>query len=134
MPTIEKFDVRDVGERSWGREILLSQTPHYISKLLLMRAGTAGGLQAHRVKDETFYLHSGKALVTTDFGDGVLTELEMHEGESYHIPPGAVHRVHALTDCVFFEASTPHFDDRVRLEGKYNLPDSGGLPTTGHGA
>ncbi len=130
MPTIEKFDVRDVGERSWGREILIAQTEHYVGKALLMRAGAAGGLQYHRRKIETFYLHTGLAEVTTDKGDGFLTTFTMEPGQSYHIPVGAVHRVRALEDCVFFECSTPVFDDRVRCEAQYGLPESGGLPTT----
>jgi hypothetical protein len=44
-----------------------------------------------------------------------------------------VHQVRAITDCVFFEASTPHFDDRERLEARYGLPETGGLPTTNAG-
>jgi len=35
-----------------------------------------------------------------------------------------------VTDCVFFEASTPHFNDRERMEAQYGLPDTGGLPST----
>jgi hypothetical protein len=41
-----------------------------------------------------------------------------------------VHQVEAVTNCIFFEASTPHLDDRVRVEEKYGLPADGGLPTT----
>lgn len=130
MPSIEKVNVRDVGTREWGREILVAETPYYIGKCLLMRAGAAGGLQFHRQKIETFYLHSGHALVTTDFGGGVLAEIDMQPGESYHIPAGAIHKVTAVEDCVFFECSTPVFNDRVRVEHVYNLPASGGLPTT----
>lgn len=131
MPTtIEPFVVCDVGERVWGREILVARTDAYTGKVILMRAGAAGGLQYHRTKIETFYLHSGKAIVTTDKGDGVLVSVEMLPGESYHIPAGAVHKVTAVEDCVFFECSTPVFDDRVRVEERYGLKQDGGLPTT----
>lgn len=130
MPSIEKFAIRDVGARSWGREVLIAQTPQYIGKVLYMNAGCAGGLQFHREKVETFFLFSGRALVTTDFGDGILTEIVMEPGESYHIPAGAVHKVTALEDCVFFECSTPIFDDRVRCEDRYGLRVVDGLPTT----
>lgn len=130
MPTIEKMHVRDVGERAWGREIICAETAYYTGKVLLMRAGAAGGLQFHRVKIETFYLHSGKAIVTTDRGNGILTEIVMEPGEAYHIPAGAIHKVTAVEDCVLFECSTPVFDDRVRVEHLYNLKYDGGLPTT----
>jgi hypothetical protein len=36
----------------------------------------------------------------------------------------------SLSDCVIVEASTPHFNDRVRVEEKYGLPMEGGLPST----
>jgi len=116
--------------RIWGQEIIVVETPHYLGKVLLMRARMKGGLQYHVEKDEAFYLWSGRALVRCDDGDGRLLAVEMNEGETYHIPPGAVHQVEALEDCIFFEVSTPHHDDRVRCETQYGLPEDGGLPTT----
>jgi hypothetical protein len=35
-----------------------------------------------------------------------------------------------MTNCEIIEASTPHFNDRVRVEKFYNLPISGGLPSS----
>lgn len=128
-PPIELFPPRDVGPRTWGREILIAQTPSYIGKVLLMHAGQAGGLQYHAEKIETFYLHSGEAFVDYDL-DGTLTRLAMREGMSVHVPAGAPHRVTAILDSVFFECSTPVFNDRVRVEAEYGEPDTGGLPTT----
>lgn len=130
MPTIEKFCVCEVGPREWGSEVLIAHTPQYIGKVLYMHPGSAGGLQFHRTKVETFHLFSGEAVVTTDRGDGILTDIRMVAGESYHIPAGAVHKVTAVTRCVFFECSTPVFDDRVRCEDRYGLKAEGGLPTT----
>jgi len=127
---IEKFEPRDVGTRTWGREILIAQTPTYIGKVLHMLAGTKGGLQYHVEKDETFFLFSGSAIVRSDDGTGTLTEHLMTPGEAFHIPPGAPHQVEAVEDCVFFEASTPHFDDRVRCEDAYGRTFDGGLETT----
>jgi mannose-6-phosphate isomerase-like protein (cupin superfamily) len=119
-------------QRVWGDEIIVAETPTYLGKLLRYTAGTAGGLQYHVEKDETFYLHEGRALVDYDAGDGTLTRVEMVPGMSFHIPPGAVHRFTAVTDCVVFEASTPHYDDRVRMEDHFGVVDGAGrgLPTT----
>lgn len=119
MPTIEPFVPRELGPKEWGTELLVAHTPHYTGKVLLMRAGASGPLQYHAHKDETFYLYSGEARVTFDTGDGKQAFTPMRAGMSFHIPPGAVHRVHAVTDCVLFEASTPHFDDRVNVEQAY---------------
>ena len=116
--------------RDWGEEVFIEGNAHYLFKRLDMRAGTKGGLQQHVEKDETFYLCSGVAIVRADRGDGTLVETQMDPGEAYHIPPGATHQVEAVTDCVFFEASTPHYNDRVRMEAFYGLPTGGGLPTT----
>lgn len=129
MKTIEAFEL-EVLDRDWGSEVIIAETDTYMGKVLEMKAGTMGGLQYHVDKDETFYLHSGEAIVRFDDGEGQLVEEVMSAGESYHIPPGSPHQVQAVTDCVFFEASTPHHDDRVRVEHKYGLPTGGGLPTT----
>ena len=131
-PPIQIVPPRDLGPREWGTETLLVETPHYIGKRLEMRAGTAGGLQYHRQKDEAFLLVSGQAWVQWDDPEdqGFLLSHLLEAGEMVHVPPGAVHRVTAVTDCVFYEWSTPHFNDRVRCEADYGEPEIGGLPTT----
>ena len=127
--TIEAFTPRTL-TRDWGKEVIIAATDTYLGKVLHMNAGTRGGLQKHVEKDETFYLFTGRALVRTDRGDGTLTVIPMGPGQSFHIPPGAVHQVEAITTCVFFETSTPHYNDRIRCEAQYGLPEGGGLPTT----
>mgnify|MGYP001265549050 CR=1 FL=1 len=120
-----------VGERPWGEEILLALIEKKISlKILKINKGEKGGLQYHRMKDECGYLISGKLLVRYDLGDGKLREKIISKGESFHFFPGYAHQEEALEDCVIVEASTPHFNDRVRVEGKYGIKDKKGLPTT----
>ena len=48
----------------------------------------------------------------------------------FFISPGLVHQEEALTNCTIIEASTPHFNDRVRVEQEYGLKKFGGLPST----
>ena len=127
---VEVFCPREVGEREWGREILIAHTPQFIGKILLMKAGKAGGLQQHREKVEAFFLDEGQAWVDYDAGDGKLTRLVMSTGMTVQVPAGATHRVTAITDCKFLEVSTPHFNDRIRVEVEYGEPEVGGLPTT----
>jgi len=130
LPQVKIQLPRDMGDRVWGDELLVIDTPHYIGKLMHMRAGHAGGLQKHVEKDEASYLHSGEAWVYTDTGNGELTRFRWSQGSALHIPPGSVHKVEAITDCVIMECSTPHFNDRVRLEEQYGRTDTEGLPTT----
>ena len=129
MIKIEPYPIKTL-HRTWGQEIFIAETDKYLGKVLVMAAGTKGGLQKHVEKDETFYLSTGSALVRSDDGTGRLTEHYMLPGESFHIPPGAVHQVEAVQNCVFFETSTPHYDDRVRMEAHYGLPEEDGLSTT----
>lgn len=127
---IELFAPYSVGHRDWGEEIVIAQTDAYVGKVLNMRAGKAGGLQMHQRKMETFFLYSGSAYVDYDKGDGQLTRMVMSAGMSVHVPPGSVHRVTAITDSTFFEASTPVFNDRVRMETVYGEEQKGGLQST----
>ena len=122
---------QSVGARSWGEELVVALGPGYLGKLLRRMAGTAGDLQFHRQKHETHYLFSGEAELHCDNGAGVLVRHRMTAGHSVSIPPGAVHRVIAITDCIFFESSTPHFEDRVNVSAQYGeADDPNGLPTT----
>lgn len=119
-----------VKQQPWGTETLVASTPEYTGKVLRYTAGKAGGLQYHRLKDETFYLYEGAGRLNYDDGSGTLMPLRMGPGDSVHIPAGAVHRFTAITDCIGFEASTNHENDRVRVEAEYGEPETGGLPTT----
>lgn len=115
MSVIEPFTPRNLGPKDWGTERLVAHTAYYTGKVLYMNKGASGPLQYHEHKDETFYLFSGEAIVEFGNGDGGYEKRRMYAGESYHVPPGAVHRVEAVIDCVFFEASLPVFDDRVAV-------------------
>lgn len=130
--TVNFFSPSDVGPRQWGREILVAHVPGlYTGKVLLVNAGHKGGLQKHHLKNECAHLYSGELMFRYDAGDGKISEKKMVAGDSIHIPPGAVHQEEAITDCVIFETSTTHFNDRVQMEERYGqtIPE-GGLPST----
>ena len=120
-----------VGPRAWGEETLLVlASGKYTLKKLYIKAGSKGGLQYHRLKDEAGFLVSGRLLVTYENEDGVLRQSVLSAGDHYHFKNGIVHQEEALEDCVIIEASTPHFNDRVRVEELHGLSADGGLPTT----
>ncbi len=123
-----------VGIRPWGSEDLLALVPTKFSvKRLKVRAGNKGGLQYHHLKDEVAVLISGEMLIRFDLGDGVLRERVIGPGDVVHFPPSLVHQEEALTDCELIEASTPHFNDRVRMEHTYGFGSPEGLPSTNLG-
>jgi len=122
---------KKLGKRDWGKEIILSVIPKVLSlKLLLLKKGKKGGLQYHHKKNECGYVLSGKLLVRYDKGNGKLSKKILKAGDVFHFPPGAVHQEEAISECKIIEASTPHFNDRVRVERLYQLPLKKGLPTT----
>ena len=92
--------------------------------------GKKGGLQYHHKKNECGYLIKGRLIIRFDNGDGKLRKKILNAGNSFHFPPGSIHQEEALTDCIIIEASTPHFNDRVRVEKKYGLVTDKGLPST----
>tara|TARA_B110000259_G_C13824005_1_gene325866 strand:+ start:19 stop:450 length:432 start_codon:yes stop_codon:yes gene_type:complete len=127
-----KFPIKiDLGKRTWGKEILLSLIPKILSlKLLKLKKGKKGGLQYHHKKNECGYILSGRLIVRFDKGHGKLNKKILKAGDVFHFPPGSVHQEEALTECQIIEASTPHFNDRVRVENKYGLSVEDGLPST----
>lgn len=122
---------KTVGQREWGEEILVALIPKKISlKILKIKKGKKGGLQYHRKKNECGIIISGKLKIIYDNGNGKLLEKILKKGDTFHFPPGAIHQEQAITNCQIIEASTPHFNDRVRVEKKYKIKDSLGLKTT----
>ena len=122
---------QSVGERPWGTEDLLALVSKQFSvKRLKIKAGNKGGLQYHRFKDEVAIMISGQMLIRYDLGDKILQEKVVKAGEVVHFPPGLVHQEEAITDCEIIEASSPHFNDRVRVETNYGFGSPQGLPTT----
>jgi hypothetical protein len=122
---------QSVGERPWGTEDLLALVSKQFSvKRLKIKAGNKGGLQYHRFKDEVAIMISGQMLIRYDLGDKVLKEKIINAGDVVHFPPGLVHQEEAITDCEIIEASSPHFNDRVRVVEAYVFGKPKGLPTT----
>tara|TARA_B100000902_G_C27190747_1_gene853801 strand:+ start:486 stop:914 length:429 start_codon:yes stop_codon:yes gene_type:complete len=122
---------KKMGRRDWGSETLLVLISKKISlKILKIKKGKKGGLQYHRKKNECGYVLSGKLLVRYENEKGKLINKICKAGDSFHFAPGLIHQEEALTNCSIIEASTPHFNDRVRVESKYGLRFSGGLKST----
>ncbi len=107
-------------EKPWGWELWWAHTERYVGKLLFIRAGHQLSLQYHEVKDEVIYVQEGEMDFLVDEQDGQgLRTLRMGPGAGFHIRPGTVHRMIAVTDVLVLEASSPEVDDVVRLEDAY---------------
>lgn len=109
-------------EKPWGHELIWAETDRYVGKILHVKAGEALSLQYHERKDETIHLLRGtmRFFVGSSPDDPEdLGEVVLETGESFHVTPGTVHRMEAVTDCDILEASTPELDDVVRLGDRY---------------
>ena len=106
---------KSVGKRLWGKEILLALvSKKYSFKLLEIKKGKKGGLQYHRKKDECGYVLSGKLLVKYSLGGKKLKQKILKKGDVFHFPK-LIHQKKPA-NCRIIEVSTPHFNDRVRVE------------------
>lgn len=106
-------------EKPWGYEELLEINDKYLLKLLSMNQGCRCSLQYHEHKRETIYVVSGELKILIGSSQDDLVEHVVQPGGVITIEPFVVHRMEALTDSVYLEASTPENDDVVRLADDY---------------
>jgi oxalate decarboxylase/phosphoglucose isomerase-like protein (cupin superfamily) len=110
-------------DKPWGHEqIFAGVDGKYVGKIIYVSAGQSLSLQYHQRKDETISVISGEASVRYGPVDGPLTEAKFGPGDTIHVPPRTVHRITAITDLIFAEASTAPEgwrEDVVRLEDAY---------------
>ena len=110
-------------EKPWGYELVFAVTERYCGKVIVVRAGEQLSLQFHREKDETIYVHSGRAEFEIGDPGGILDAEVVAPGRAFHLAAGTVHRIRAIEDTVLLEVSTPETEDVVRLEDRYGRAD-----------
>ena len=114
---VNKFPQRT--EKPWGYELLLAHTPKFAGKLIFVKKGHRLSLQYHEKKDESIYIHEGKAQFEIEGSDGRLDSTMLQPGQCVRIPPLTRHRLKAIEDTTVFEVSTPELGDVVRVEDDY---------------
>ena len=108
-------------DKGWGYEEWIANNEKYCGKLLFLKKHKKCSVHYHKLKDETFYLQSGKLKVLLadsfdDYKSDKVKEILMRPADSLHIWPGRVHRMSALEDSELFEFSTQHFEeDSIRI-------------------
>jgi len=124
--------------KHWGHELWIAdgrRTP-YALKRILFKAGNRTSLQVHEQKFETNYVLEGQGKLyrskekfdIKQFLDQGMTAqevldyektfdvIDLEPGVVFDVAPGYVHRVVAVTDLTFIEASTCELDDVIRLQ------------------
>ncbi len=110
-------------DKPWGHELIFADGSFgYVGKLITVNAGHSLSLQLHRRKDETISVVSGEMVFESGSTVDSLERTTMLAGDTVHVPANVVHRMIAVTDVVFVEASTadPGWKhDVVRLADDY---------------
>jgi mannose-6-phosphate isomerase-like protein (cupin superfamily) len=110
-------------DKPWGHEAIFATGENgYVGKLITVVEGQALSLQYHLEKDETISIVTGDASLEHGPSADALHTRIMHSGDTVHLSPTVLHRITALTDVLFVEASTaaPGWgEDIVRLEDNY---------------
>jgi quercetin dioxygenase-like cupin family protein len=99
--------------KKWGGERIICNGEEYCGKLLYFVKGKKCSFHYHKLKDETFYLQSGKILLTYGDTDDIdeTTQIILEKGDKFHIYRELRHQMLALEDTELFEFSTQHFDN-----------------------
>ena len=105
--------------KPWGHEEIFAETDAYAGKLLVVKSGECLSLQYHETKEETLRILEGSVVFFTGMEVDRLERVQLEPGDVFHIPPGLIHRMEALTDCTLLEVSTADLDDVVRLADRY---------------
>ena len=99
--------------KGWGYEKWIANSPEYCGKLLYINKTKRCSWHYHKLKDETFYIQSGKIHLfygKTDKLEDAKTMI-LEPGDRFHVYRGLRHQMIALEDTELFEFSTQHFED-----------------------
>ena len=99
-------------KKGWGYEKWIVNKSEYCGKLLYFMRDKRCSWHYHKLKDEVFYLQSGKMIVKFSDQDDITKaeELILLPGDNFHVWRGLRHQMIAIEDSELFEFSTEHFD------------------------
>lgn len=103
--------------KGWGHEKII-WNKEYCGKLLFFNKDKRCSFHKHLVKDEVFFLQSGRIHLRYGWSDNYeeTEEVILEVGDSFHIPVGMRHQMTALETSELFEFSTHSEDsDSVRV-------------------
>jgi mannose-6-phosphate isomerase-like protein (cupin superfamily) len=100
-------------KKGWGYEKWIINKPEYCGKLLYFNKGKKCSWHHHEIKDEVFYLQSGRMIVRYSDQDDLekAEEMMLEPGMNFYIYPGLRHQMEAIEDSELYEFSTEHFDE-----------------------
>ncbi len=122
MNSLKRSRLENFVEKVWGHEEWIVNNSKYCGKKLVLRKGYRCSMHYHKIKEETFYVLSGKILFESEFSGENKTKV-IESGDIEHIKPNLLHRFTGLEDSEIIEFSTFHMDKdsyRKEVSGKVN--------------
>ena len=111
-------------KKPWGKEEIIEVNSKYMLKKLTMKKCHRCSLQYHNKKKETIYVLSGKLRIFYGKTKRTLKSKIFNPNTSVTIKTGDVHRMMAIKNSVYLEASTPQNYDVIRLSDDYKRINS----------
>lgn len=131
--------------KPWGHELWLqpgSEVYPFVLKQLLLKADNRTSLQVHQFKSESIIILNGRGqlLTSNEYFDCSkylageipidkikeivhnLKIINIEPNDVFHTPPGTIHRMIAITDLLYIEASSQELDDVIRLQDDLERP------------
>lgn len=108
-----KFEGYEHVIKAWGLEIILTNTPLYCAKFLIVDVGKQCSLHSHILKNETFLVLEGAPAIelgNTEH-EALLSYHIKGPGDSIFVPAGTLHRFGAPTGPVTLLEISSHHDD-----------------------
>ena len=120
IPIIVKPDqLENIVQKAWGHEEWIANNAKYCGKKMVFNGGFQCSWHHHKIKDETFYVQSGRIVLETEI-NGVYEKRIMMPGDVSHVSPFEWHRLSAIDNTELFEFSTFHME-----EDSYRRTESG---------
>lgn len=103
--------------KGWGSEEIWATNDKYCGKLMNFNTGARFSMHFHAVKDETWYVLSGRfKVVVINTADASQTEHELNVGDAWHNPPLLPHQLICIDAGTIIEVSTPDsVEDNYRV-------------------
>ena len=100
-------------EKGWGWEDWIWNGERYCGKILFFHKDKKCSFHYHKIKEETFYLRSGKLMVIYGFTDDINAAYKklLLPGDNFFIPIGLRHQMIGIEESELFEFSSTHYED-----------------------
>ena len=105
-------------EKGWGSETIWATNDNYCGKLLNFESGSKFSMHFHSIKDETWYVLSGKfKVITIDTSNAKHITTILTTGDVWHNPPLLPHQLICMEKGCIIEVSTADsIADNYRIE------------------